>query len=224
MRLLWTLLLTAAPALACSCVGKSTPCNYVGGSTVIFVARVLTDSGEGWGTGPTRVVIEEGLQNVPSGLRETKIDTAAGTSCYFRLKAGEWYVIVTQGPTYSVAACSSSFQLRGNGHILEALRNQVNGGAPRLVGTVRKSTGMYSQGEGLGGVSVLAEADGVAHETATDGLGHFVLPGLNPRRYKIEISKSGYVPDSPTTSVGRAAWLPTPPPERLSRTSQTPAP
>jgi hypothetical protein len=196
MGLLWTILLATAPSWACSCTNTATPCSHVGGSTVIFVAHVLTDSGEGWGHGPARVAIEEPLQNVPSGLREAEISTAAGTSCYFRLKAGERYVILTQGPSYSVAGCSSSFQLRGNEHILEALRNQVRGGPPRLVGTVLKSTGAYSHGAGLDGVSVIAEADGVRHETTTDGFGHYVITALNPGRYKIQISKNGYVSDS----------------------------
>ena len=196
MRFLWMLLLAAAPSWACSCISNATPCSQVGGSTVIFVARVLTDSGEGWGTGSARVAIEEGLQNVPSGLREVDINTAAGTSCYFRLKAGERYVILTQGPSYSVAACSTSFQLRGKEHILQALRDQIKGGSPSLVGTVLKSTGAYSHGGGIEGVSVIAEAEGVRLQTATDGFGRYEIPKLNPGRYKIEISKTGYIPDS----------------------------
>ena len=75
----------------------------------MFVARVLVDSGEGWGTGPAKVVIEEALQNVPPGQREVEIETAAYTSCYYRLKAGERYVIITQGSKYLVAGCSNSF-------------------------------------------------------------------------------------------------------------------
>src|SRR5581483_8253516 len=104
------------------------------------VARALTDSGERWGTGPARVAVEEPLQNVPSGLQETEIQTSAGTSCYFRLRAGERYVIISNGPRYSVGGCSNSFQVRGNEHILEALRDRVKGGPSRLVGTVLKST------------------------------------------------------------------------------------
>ena len=196
MRFLAMFFLAAAPSWACSCVGNATPCSQVGGSTVIFVARVLTDSGDGLGTGPAHVAIEEGLQNVASGQSEADINTAAGTSCYFRLKAGERYVIITQGPSYSVAACSTSFQLRGKEHILQAMRDQIKGGPPRLLGTVVKSTGAYSHAGGIEGVSVTAEAEGVRHQTATDGFGRYEIPLLTPGRYKIEISKTGYSPDS----------------------------
>jgi hypothetical protein len=97
MRVVWLLFMTSASSWACFCINTSTPCSRVGGSTAIFVARVLIDSGEGLGTGPAHVAIEEALQNVPPGLREADIDTAALTSCYFRLQAGERYVIISEG-------------------------------------------------------------------------------------------------------------------------------
>jgi Carboxypeptidase regulatory-like domain len=195
VRLALALLMASVPTWACSCVNTATPCSHIGGDSVIFVAKVLVDSGEGWGKGPAHVAVEEALQNVPEGLREVDISTAAGTSCYFRLQAGERYVIITKGSNYSVAGCSNSFLLRGNEHILDALRNQARGGAPRLVGTVRKSTGAYSQGDVIAGASVTAESGGAHYETTTDGLGRFVLPGLEPGRYKLAITKTGYLPD-----------------------------
>ncbi len=201
------LLFAAAQSWACSCFSTTTPCSQVGGSTVIFVARVITDSGEGFGTGPAHVAIEEGLQNVPSGLREADINTAAGTSCYFRLKVGERYVIITKGPSYSVAACSSSFQIRGKEHILQALRDQINGGSPVLLGTVLKSTGAYSHGGGIEGVSVAAEA---GEGSSPDCHGR-IWPYCDPP-YSIlgdTKSKSRKPVTSPirlTISAGRGGW------------------
>src|SRR5262249_20128465 len=153
MRLLWTVLLAAAPAYGCSCSNVPTACSQVGGSTVIFVARVLVDSGEGMGTRPARVAIEEALQNVPPGLRETQINTSFGTSCYRPLKAGEKYVILTEARSYSVSFCSPSFQLYGNEHILDALRNAIRGGPSSLVGTVLKRV---VRGGGMDRVSLVA--------------------------------------------------------------------
>ena len=115
---------------------------------LIFVADVVSDSGEGWGHGPAKVAIVEPLLNAPEGLKEVTIDTGASTRCYFRLQAGERYVIITSGPRYAVAGCNPSFRLRGNEYILEAMRSRLNGEAPRLVGSVLKSTGMYTHGAG----------------------------------------------------------------------------
>lgn len=199
MRYLGLLLLTAASSWGCSCMSLASPCSEVGGSSVIFVARVLTDSGDGWGKGPAHVAIEEALQNVPADLREADIETAAGTSCYFRLKAGERYVIITQGSRYSVAACSSSFRLSGSEHILDAMRNQVKGGPARLVGTVVKRTGAYSRNGGIPGVAVTLEAGGKKREAMTDGFGHYSFPGLDPAQYRIQLSKGGYRQDEDYT-------------------------
>ena len=88
MRQLFLAFLIVAPAWACTCFNTATPCSVLGGPSVIFVADVVADSGEGWGQGPATVKIVEPLQNVPTGLKEATIDTAAGTSCYFRLLSG----------------------------------------------------------------------------------------------------------------------------------------
>ncbi len=196
MRLLWTILL-AAPAWACSCVNfGATPCNTLWESTAVFVARVITDSGEGWGKGPAHVAIEEALQNVPAGSKEADIETSAGTSCYFRLQKGERYVILTDAGRYAVASCSTSFLLRGKEDILEALRIQIRGGPSRIVGTVSRSTGKYRSEGGLPGVSVTVESGTTTQSTMTDGQGHYTFANLEPGRYKATVSKPGYKPDS----------------------------
>src|SRR5262249_51571049 len=136
--LIFAVLTTLVPAWGCKCMGEASPCSEMGSSSVIFVAEGIVDSGERWGTGPAKVAIIEALQNVPAGQKEAMVATMAGTSCYFRLKAGERYVIITSGPNYSVGVCSSSFHLKGNEHILEAMRDRLKGGKSRLVGTVGK--------------------------------------------------------------------------------------
>lgn len=201
MRLVFAILLAAASSHACSCLNTGTPCSYVGSAHAIFVGRVLIDSGEGWGNRTARVVIEEALQNVDPKLREIDVETSAGTSCYHRLKEGERYAIFAQRPeskdqSFSIGACSKTFNVRGNEHILDALRNQSKGGPPRLVGTVLRNAGRYSQDSGVPGASVVLEADGTRQEAVTDGFGHYEFRGLAPNRYNVEVSKNGFVADS----------------------------
>src|SRR4051812_4947785 len=117
-RLLFALLLTV-PLFACSCWNTATPCSEIGGSKVVFLGRVLVDSGEGLGTGPARVIIEEPFSNVPKGLHEVEVNTSAGTSCYYRLKAGDRYVVFASkgdGAKASllVTGCSNTFPVQGN--------------------------------------------------------------------------------------------------------------
>src|SRR5260370_29585500 len=116
MRLLILASLITAPLFACGCRNTASPCSNMSGDTVVFLGRVLVDSGEGVGTGPARVLVEEALFNVPPDLREVEISTSAGTSCYYRLKAGERYVIFAQkqhGPQVrlSVGGCSHTVPL-----------------------------------------------------------------------------------------------------------------
>jgi len=144
--------------------------------------------------------MEEALQNVPAGLQEVDIDTQAGSSCYYRLERDERYVIFTDrregSGSFSIAACSNTFNVRGSEHILDALRNQVKGGPPRLLGTVLRSTGEYLRNGGVAGVSVIAEAGDFRQEAITDGFGRYEFQGLPPNSYKIEVLKDGYVADS----------------------------
>ncbi|MDX2179383.1 MAG: carboxypeptidase-like regulatory domain-containing protein [Bryobacteraceae bacterium] len=199
------LLVASVPSWACSCVGETDVCAFVGSKAAIFVARVIRDSGEGYGKGPARVAIEEALQNVPAGLKETEIETMAGSSCYYRLEAGERYVIVSSGPRYAIS-CSPTFLVRGNEYLLEALRRATAGELPSLIGFVSRPDSRHHRVP-LPGVMVKAVGEGEERETQTDGLGHYSLHALAPGRYKIEVSKPGYLPDEPvltpvTTSRG----------------------
>ncbi|MGJ5817154.1 carboxypeptidase regulatory-like domain-containing protein [Paludibaculum fermentans] len=200
MRLLAAALFALSPLYACSCLGIGTPCSAFGGSSMVFVARVLVDSGEGWGNRPARVRIEEKLLNVPENLTEVEIDTSAGTSCYRRLRQGQQYVIFAykrerKTPQLSIGACSPTFQVEGNEHILDALRNQSRGGAPRLIGTVRRSTSLYSSDGWVAGATITARSQGDKYEAISDAAGHYEIRDIAPGQYQIEISKGGFLPD-----------------------------
>lgn len=188
-------ILVAGPTLACSCVNTGTACSAVGGPSVIFVADVLVDSGEGWGTGPAKVAIVEALQNVPEGLKETTIETMAGSSCYRRLRAGMRYVIFTMGPRYAVGGCNETFALAGKEHILEAIRHSLRGGPPSLVGSVLKSTGRFSHEGGVAAAEVVLEKGGLKYSAISDSDGRYVMNGLEQGRYQIRVSRAGFVAD-----------------------------
>ena len=201
MRQIWLLLLATRSACACFCISSGSQCSEMRGSAVVFVGRVLIDSGEGMGSRAARVEIEEALQNLPDDLREVDLDTSAGTSCHYRLKIGERYAIFAysrEGDPASlhIGACSNTFNLRGKEHMLDALRNQSKGGPSRLAGTVMRSTGPYSREAGVRGASVIVESDGVRQEVFTDGFGRYEFHGLAPSRYKIDVSRDGFVADS----------------------------
>jgi hypothetical protein len=200
MRLLLVAFFISPPLFACFCVNTATPCTGIGDSTLVFVGKVLIDSGEGWGTGPASVLIEEPLFHISKDLREVEIDTSAGTSCYYRLEAGEQYVIFAEksGKAPSrlrIGACSNTFLLQGNEHILDALRNKSRGGSSVLVGTVFRSTGPYSHEGGISGVTVVARSATARYEAASDAIGRYEIQGIAPDRYEVEASRTGFVPD-----------------------------
>lgn len=166
----------------------------------VFVARVIVDSGEGRGSGPARVVIEEPLWNVPQGLREVDVDTMAGTSCYRRLKAGERYVIFADSspapaPRLFMSSCSKTFSVPGNEYLLDALRVKAQGGPSRLVGKVSRSGVSNATRRPIAGVTVIARSSDQRYETITDSEGRYELRALPPGFYQLEVLKSGFLPD-----------------------------
>jgi hypothetical protein len=185
-----------APALACSCVpGGVSACSAMGGSTAVFVARVIVDSGEGLGERTARVVIEEALQNVPAGLTEADVLSGARTSCHYRLEAGERYVIFAgrhPGEDWFVTGqCSRNFKVRGNEHLLEALRSVAAGEHAGFVGTVRE----YRDGPGIPGATVVAESAANRYEVTTGADGRYEIRNAQPGQYRLRVSREGFAPN-----------------------------
>ena len=193
--------ISLAPLSACSCFNSATACSDMGTPNIVFVGRVLVDSGEGRGTRPARVEVEEPLVNVPPEMRQVDVDSLVGTSCYYRLQAGERYVVFAQRQDGEpqklfILACSNTFNVKGKEHILDALRNQLRGGPSRLVGTVRQNTGRYSHDPGVAGATVVAESNTMSQEVHTDAFGNYDIRGLAPGRYHLDVLKDGFTPDT----------------------------
>src|SRR6266478_7281079 len=93
LRLFVFALLQTPMAFACSCVNTGSYCDSLQATKIVFVGRVIEDSGEGFGHGPAKMIVEEVLHGLPKDLREVIVDTLAGTSCYMRLQKDERYVI-----------------------------------------------------------------------------------------------------------------------------------
>lgn len=165
----------------------------------MFVGRVVSDSGAGWGKGPARVSIEEPLFRTPAGVRELTIDTQAGSSCYFRLKQGERYVIYawkdSQTGRLTTGVCSNSFLVKGHEVLLDAIRNLAKSGPSRIVGTVEKSTGRFEHDGGVAGATVTAKSGENIFEAKADAYGNYEFRGVPEGRYRLDVAQDGFVPD-----------------------------
>jgi hypothetical protein len=179
------------------------------GSAVVFVGRVLVESGEEWGKKPARLLIEEALRNVPEGLREIEVNTSPGASCHYRLTQGERYVIFTgngdQG-RFSVDCCSPTFNVRGMEYVLDALRSQAQGKTSSLTGRVWSSPTHYGD-EGVPGATVVAQSATIRHQVLADGFGVYDFRGLPPDRYRLDVFKDGFLPDLDFNHRWRGGWV-----------------
>jgi len=201
MRLLW---LAPAPLalLVPFRMNAASPCAEMTGSAIAFVARVLSE-----GSGRARVAVEEPLLNVPQDLHEIDVETLFSINCDYHLHTGERHVLFAKAEPgtedkVSVRACSSSFNVQGNEHILDALRNKSNSGPPRLVGTVLRNTGLYAHDGVVAAATVIAESAAMRQEVMTDASGHYEIRGLAQGSYRLEVSKPGFLPDSAGANPG----------------------
>jgi hypothetical protein len=194
-------LLGAPMAGACSCVTAGSHCEALRGTEMVFVGRVVEDSGEGLGTGPAKMVIEEVLHGLAKNIRELTVDTGAGTSCYMRLQKDESYLIYGS----SVAGvsnrinrnwCSFSFGVAGNEMLLSALRQAEIKANARLVGKVQVMHEEFNvQGEGAAGVRVVATSGKTKLETLTNGNGEFEFWNVVPGQYQLAVQSTDFVED-----------------------------
>jgi len=197
--------------LACSCVSAGSACSSLKGTEVVFLGRVVQDTGtSNWGERPGRLVVEDALHGLPKDLKEVRVDTMAQTSCYMPLAMGERYVIYgsrdkSDPNLIHYHACSYSFRLRGNELLYDALRLTEDGGPSTLVGVLRKEIGKYETQPAPGGIRVIAENQGQRHETQTSADGYFAFRSIAPGGWRVSEDSPGLVQvegyDSPGGSI-----------------------
>ncbi|MBK7926305.1 MAG: carboxypeptidase regulatory-like domain-containing protein [Bryobacterales bacterium] len=78
---------------------------------------------------------------------------------------------------------------------MEALKNQAEGGPPRLVGTVRRRSGRSSPEGVVPGARVTAQSESHRYQATTDAHGAYEITAMRPGRYFVEVSRDGFVPD-----------------------------
>jgi len=163
-----------------------------------LAAKALTNSTNIPGK-PAKMLVEEPFLNVPAGLKEFLADTS-GPCEYGPLKAGERYVIYTHldgrlDGVYHISMCSHTFAIRDRPRLLEALRNQVRGGLPRLIGRTWPVT--YDNGRdapALAGVTVTLRGRDILQSTVSDAAGSYEFQNLRNGRYTIQFAKPGFLP------------------------------
>ncbi len=198
MPVVFLFLLAVTVALGCSCNDLGSPCSGLRSPWIVLAAKALTNSTNIPGK-PAKMLVEEPFLNVPAGLKEFLADTS-GPCEYGPLKAGERYVIYTHPDgrldgVYHISMCSHTFAIRNRPRLLEALRNQLKGGPPRLIG--RTLPVAYDPGRdapALAGVTVTLRGRDILQSTVSDAAGSYEFQNLRNGRYTIQFAKPGFLP------------------------------
>lgn len=199
-----TLLFFSAPAvLACSCVGNSTPCSALKGTSTVFLGRVVRDTGEGLGTRTALMEVVEVFHGVAQGVREVEVSSNAGSSCYMPLSLGKTYVIFGRqseaSPIIQNLPCTGSFMADGREGLVEALREAEHGGSPNLVGKVSIARGRYEEDAPGAGIRVLARQRDTELAAVTGPNGEFRFAGVATGAWSLRL-------DSPTLFDNGGSW------------------
>lgn len=201
-RILICLLLSSATTWACSCGTNGTACSFLKGTEVVFMGKVVQDTGKApWGDRFGRIQIEDVLHGLPRDLKEVEVDTMPHTSCGMILEKDERYVVYgsrdkNRSDLIHYHACSFSFRVRGKEQLYQALRAAENGNSSNLVGEVRKATGQFNSQLAQENIRVIAEAKDSRFETRTLSDGSFVFLNLFPGIYKVFVDSPGFIDDS----------------------------
>lgn len=187
LAILAAALITPAEAITCTCPARS-PCEQLDPNRVVFIGAVLSKGGP-----LLRMRVEERLQNIDSRVAEVDLHTSE--VCSQKLERGKRYLILAHGESSSgafhVDPCTPTFDLPSHNHVLAAIRNRLQGGAPRILGTVHRIT-FDSDGGNLPGATVTAVSGTQRHQTTTDASGNFEFTNVANGSYEVSVSRPGY--------------------------------
>jgi hypothetical protein len=191
----------------CQCIYTGNAFTALKSSEVVFLGRVIRDSGPNsfdgetvWGYGPGRMVVEKVFHGLPNDVREIEVDTAAKTSCYMHLELNNRYVVYGKRGKEPLQVtrdiCMPSFNVRGQELLLNALIQAEAGGPSTLIGSVCRKKEKYGyNNEGVANVLVIAEGKQGRFETVTDPSGQFAFHNILPGSYKVRFESEDLLPE-----------------------------
>lgn len=212
---LLVLALACAPeARACSCMGERPACEALGGSTAVFVGRVVGAAEQKTvkdaagadvtlDVGAIHFAVEEAFSGVKAGARVTVHSGTGGGDCGYWFRRGERYVVYAGGDLKArlhTSVCTRTRPLADAGEDLAFLRAlPAEGAGVRLYGVVAappgeaEGEGGERKPEGLAGITVtVRDARGRRREVVTGGDGRYELAGLSPGEYEVSAALPDY--------------------------------
>lgn len=198
-------LMSAASALACSCMGNPPPCQAYGNTAAVFVGTPIelkpttvkhNESGRVYEY-PQRVFVfrvEEGFRGVEA--TEVQVTTGmGGGDCGYNFQIGERYIVYAgrdANNTIITSICTRTRPLIEAGEDLEYIRNlsRREPGA-FLSGEIRRyrrnlETEQTEQLGPLSDVEIVIEGAGKSYNVRTDEAGRYKLTGLASGSYKVK--------------------------------------
>jgi hypothetical protein len=195
-----SLLLAPATAQACSCLSVGSACAALGRSSAIFIGTVVSIDPPGGGRGTVTQHVRFEVEEAIKGIDATTVDietTSDTGSCGYPFRRGTKYLVYAFGDkkALSVSLCSRTGPLEDRRNDLELLRETAAGRVtPRLFGSIARARlsldGFFFHHEGAGGVPgvpVRVRDGAEVRETRTDAEGNFLLIGLTPGRYVLDV-------------------------------------
>ena len=197
------LLLSAARAAACSCIGPEQPCQAFGSAAAVFVGTVTgsetrqpKEGEDVWG----RRVFKFAVLQPFLGVEGTEVEVATGMGggdCGYGFRKGETYLVYAyggrDGKPLATGICSRTTPVSDASEDLEFLRALPSRAAGVTISfTVTRYRQRVAAGDreevgGLAGARLVVEGGGEQREVKTDSAGRAQLSGLKPGGYKVSL-------------------------------------
>jgi hypothetical protein len=194
---IFVLLLSAARAEGCECVGYPSPAQAFNGATAVFVGRVVR--AEPGTAKEARYVEQTAVALVEEAFKGARVGDEIvfkqPTGCVPKFESGARLLFyahyVKESKTWEVYGCNRGSDMEGAADDLlylralplSAERNRVSGQIGHYENSPEKG---FSQAERLAGVKVRIKGKDKTYEATTDANGVYELYDLPPGKYTIE--------------------------------------
>lgn len=198
---------------ACSCSQGFDPCAshrfYQESTVAVFLAEVLEGTGDqryNRDQPPARVRVLETFAGLEPSQSELLVNPSLGTSCQFRLRAGEqWLIIgskksdVLTGTSHAdiyTSGCSSSFPIAHFPKLFSALRTSFTKGQESIAGKARVSKGRFQAGRAAAALRITATDGEAVHHASANADGEFEFVDVSPGTWTLSVADQDYVLES----------------------------